>query len=88
MSLLNRGAGVPRHKTFFVLIVIGAGVKALVGEGEGSIPVAYAFFYLAVILYGAVGVFGRDVWLARAALGVFGHDVWAGFAAGARGTAE
>ena len=32
----------------------------------------YAFFYLAVILYGAVGAFGRDVWL--------------GFAAGARGT--
>jgi len=58
-------------------MVIGAGVKVLVGEGGGSIPVAYVFFYLAVILYGAVGVFGRYVWLARAALGVFGRDVWA-----------
>jgi hypothetical protein len=30
-------------------MVIGAGVKTLAGEGRGLIPVAYGFFYLAVI---------------------------------------
>jgi hypothetical protein len=31
-------------------MVIRAGAKALVGKGGGSIPVAYAFFYLAALV--------------------------------------
>ena len=71
----------PRHETFFVLMVIGAGVKALVGEGGGSIPVALRLFLLGC----DCAAFGWVLLLARAALGVFGRNVWAG---GARGTVE
>jgi len=35
-------------------MVTRAGFEVLVGEGGGSIPVAYAFLYLDVILHGLV----------------------------------
>jgi len=59
-------------------------VKALLGEGGGSIPVAYVIFLL-----------GRDfvwrcrhVWLGFATGARGTRRVWAGFAAGARSTVE